>query len=94
MPDDPVALYIEQHRIANPSFGAPSYSPKALRALARHYEARGMRKAAEMIKYRGKCAVAMINAEERIDEKKAYAWDATHHSIAIFSAAAELERKP
>jgi hypothetical protein len=40
-------------------------------------------KAAKLIEYRGQCAVQMINAEERIEEKKSYAWDCLQHAIAI-----------
>ena len=42
-----------------------------------------LEEAAKLVEYRGQCAVAMINAEERIEEKKAYAWDALQHGIAI-----------
>ena len=40
-------------------------------------------KVAKFIEYRGQCAVAMINSEERIEEKKAFAWDCLQHAIAI-----------
>ena len=45
--------------------------------------ARGMEEAAKLVEYRGQCAVQMINAEERLDEKKSYAWDALQHAITI-----------
>lgn len=38
---------------------------------------------AQFITYRGQCAVQMINADERIEEKKAYAWDCLQHAMAI-----------
>ena len=42
-----------------------------------------LEEAAKLVDYRGQCAVQMINAEERIEEKKAYAWDALQHGAAI-----------
>ena len=92
VPDDPVAVY--SRLIGSDGTYIRGGDKDAIRALANHYEARGMRKAAELVKYRGQCAVAMINAEERIEEKKSYAWDALQHGIAVETAAAELERKP
>jgi len=38
---------------------------------------------AKVIRCRGQSAVTMINADERLDEKKAYAWDCEQHAIAI-----------
>ena len=59
-PDDPVALFAKLAGIS----GVPRH-PDALRALARHYEARGVRKAAEIsarLAAFKMCAEDVINA--------------------------------
>ena len=45
--------------------------------------------AAEIIEHRGVCAVTMINADERLAEKKAYAWDALQHAIELRALAVQ-----
>ena len=45
--------------------------------------------AAKIIERRGVCAVTMINAEERLEEKKAYAWDALQHAIELRALASQ-----
>lgn len=42
-----------------------------------------LEEAAAHVQHRGVCAVQMINADERVEEKKAYAWDAMQHAISI-----------
>lgn len=55
-----------------------------LLSVARKEAAREEReRCAAFVQHRGQCAVQMINADERIDEKKSYAWDAWQHAIAI-----------
>lgn len=58
-------------------------APAAAVSEAGAERAAALEEAAKLVEYRGQCAVTMINTEERIEEKKAYAWDALQHGTAI-----------
>ena len=79
VPDDPVEAYKHfSHKCAEQTY--------VIRALAAHYEARGMRKAAEICKERAWTRPASRHLGAEIN--------CTECANAILSAAAELERKP